>query len=68
MRVYTTGRVAEICRVSMRTVHGWFDSGRLKGYRLPNSSARRVPHKFLEAFMREHGMPLDNLPQEAEAK
>ena len=63
MKVYTTGDVAGICKVAMRTVHGWIDSGKLKGYKLPGSTARRVTHAQLERFMREHGLPLENLPE-----
>ena len=35
MKVFTTGQVAKICKVAPRTVSKWFDSGRLKGYRIP---------------------------------
>ena len=37
MKVFTTGQVAKICKVAPRTVSKWFDSGRLKGYRIPGS-------------------------------
>ena len=37
--VLTTGEVAKICNVASRTVSKWFDSGQLKGYRIP---ARRI--------------------------
>ena len=36
-KVFTTGQVAKICKVAPRTVSKWFDSGRLKGYRIPGS-------------------------------
>ena len=36
MKVFTTGQVAKICKVAPRTVSKWFDSGRLKGYRIPD--------------------------------
>ena len=35
--VLTTGEVAKICNVAPRTVSKWFDSGSLKGYRIPGS-------------------------------
>lgn len=35
--VYTTGEVARICQVAPRTVSKWFDTGRLKGYRIAGS-------------------------------
>jgi excisionase family DNA binding protein len=59
--VLTTGQVARICHVAPRTVSKWFDTGKLRGYRIPGSRDRRIPRKQLEAFMRAHGMPLDGL-------
>ncbi len=59
--VLTTGEVAQICRVAPRTVSKWFDTGTLKGYRIPGSRDRRIPRGELIAFMREHGMPLEGL-------
>lgn len=56
--VYTTGEVAALCRVAPRTVAKWFDSGRLRGYRIPGSLDRRIPREALLAFLREHGMPI----------
>src|SRR5688572_17759958 len=35
--VLTTGEVAKICNVAPRTVSKWFDSGALRGYRIPGS-------------------------------
>ena len=59
--VFTTGDVARICQVAPRTVSKWFDSGRLKGYRVPGSKDRRIPLEDLIRFMRRHGMPLGSL-------
>ena len=56
--VFTTGEVAKICRAAPRTVAKWFDSGRLKGYRIPGSQDRRVPIENLILFLKENGMPL----------
>ena len=56
MEVYTTGQVAKICKVAPRTVSKWFDSGRLKGYRIPGSQDRRIPREYLIKFLKEHGM------------
>ena len=58
MKVFTTGQVAKICKVAPRTVSKWFDSGRLKGYRIPGSQDRRIPREYLIKFLKEHGMPL----------
>jgi len=59
--VLTTGQVARICHVAPRTVSKWFDSGKLRGYRIPGSRERRIPVGQLAAFMRAHGIPLDGL-------
>lgn len=59
--VLTTGEVAKICNVAPRTVSKWFDSGSLKGYRIPGSKDRRIPLNQLLRFMKEHGIPLNGL-------
>jgi two-component system response regulator RpaA len=63
-KVFTTGQVAKICKVAPRTVSKWFDSGRLKGYRIPGSQDRRIPREQLIKFLKEHGMPLGELEEE----
>jgi excisionase family DNA binding protein len=63
-KVFTTGQVAKICKVAPRTVSKWFDSGRLKGYRIPGSQDRRIPREQLIRFLKEHGMPLGELEEE----
>lgn len=68
MKVFTTGQVAKICKVATATVSKWFDSGRLKGYRVPGSQDRRVPQEYLLKFLKEHGMPLGELADEVVAK
>src|SRR5262245_58326236 len=59
--VLTTGEVAKICNVAPRTVSKWFDSGALKGYRIPGSRDRRIPTSELMKFMKAHGIPLEGL-------
>ena len=59
--LFTTGEAAEICRVSQQTIIRCFDSGRLKGFRVPGSKFRRIPRQNLIRFMRENSIPLDNL-------
>jgi len=59
--VYTTGQVAGICNVTIRTVIKWFESGRLKGYKIPGSKDRRIPHESLVEFMQQNGLPLKGL-------
>lgn len=60
--ILTTGDVAKICNVAPRTVSKWFDSGQLKGYRIPGSKDRRIPLNELLKFMKANNMPLDALP------
>src|SRR5438876_7396570 len=59
--VLTTGEVAKICNVAPRTVSKWFDSGALRGYRIPGSKDRLIPLNQLIRFMKQHGMPLNGL-------
>lgn len=59
--VLTTGDVARICRVTIRTVIKWFETGRLEGYRLPGSRDRRFTRAAVERFVRDNGLPTDLL-------
>ncbi len=59
--VLTTGEVAKICNVAPRTVSKWFDSGQLKGYRIPGSKDRRIPVAELYRFMKAHHIPMDGI-------
>ena len=59
--VLTTGQVAKICNVAPRTVSKWFDSGQLRGYRIPGSKDRRIPLAQLIRFMQAHNIPLGDL-------
>jgi excisionase family DNA binding protein len=59
--VYTTGEVADICKVSQQTVIRCFDNGKLKGFRVPGSRFRRIPRESLLQFMKDNAIPLDNL-------
>jgi len=68
MKVFTTGEVARRCNVANRTVSEWFDSGLLKGYRIPGSRDRRIPREYLIKFMKEYEIPLGDLEDEVMAK
>lgn len=59
--VFTTGEAAKICKVSQQTVIRCFDSGQLKGFRVPGSRFRRIPRDSLYRFMKENGIPTDAL-------
>jgi len=59
--VFTTGEAAKICKVSQQTIIRCFDSGQLKGFRVPGSRFRRIPREQLFSFMKENGIPTDAL-------
>ena len=62
-RVFTTGEVARICKVSQQTIIRCFDAGRLGGFRVPGSKFRRIPRAELVRFMRENNIPVENLSE-----
>ena len=64
--IFTSDEVAKICNVSPRTVAKWFDSGRLRGYRIPGTQDRRVPRVYLIRFLKEHGLDQALIDLEAE--
>jgi len=59
--VFTTGEAAKVCKVSQQTIIRCFDSGQLKGFRVPGSRFRRIPRDLLYKFMKENGIPTDAL-------
>lgn len=59
--VYTTGEAAKICKVSQQTIIRCFDSGQLRGFRVPGSRFRRIPREALYRFMKENSIPTDAL-------
>ena len=66
--VFTTGDVARLCRVTIRTVIKWYDQGRLDGYRLPGSRERRFTRNSVERFMRAHDIPMEFIGEVRAAK
>ena len=60
-QVFTTGEAAKLCNLSQQTIIRCFDDGRIRGFRVPGSRARRIPRDDLVRFMRTHKMPLDDL-------
>ncbi len=55
--ILTTGDVAKLCHVTIRTVIKWYEQGRLDGYRLPGSRDRRFTRPAVESFIRENDLP-----------
>ena len=60
-QIFTTGEAAELCKISQQTIIRCFDSGRLRGFRVPGSRFRRIPREELIRFMRENEIPTDSL-------
>lgn len=61
--MFTTGEVAKICHVKTSTITRWFDAGKLKGYRVPNSQHRRVKRDALLSFLDEYGLSADGVAE-----
>jgi two-component system response regulator RpaA len=59
--VFTTGEAAKVCKVSQQTIIRCFDSGQLKGFRVPGSRFRRIPRDALHRFMKDNNIPTDAL-------
>ena len=60
-KIFTTGEAAELCKISQQTIIRCFDSGRLRGFRVPGSRFRRIPRDELMRFMRDNNIPIDEL-------
>jgi len=58
MKTLTTGDIAKMCDVNLRTVIRWIDRGALKGFKLPGRGNNRVRVEDFVAFLQEHDMPL----------
>ncbi|OQA03722.1 MAG: Transcriptional regulatory protein YycF [Planctomycetes bacterium ADurb.Bin401] len=61
--LYTTGEAAELCSLSQQTIIRCFDSGRLRGFRIPGSKFRKIPRDSLMKFMKENNIPVLNMQQ-----
>lgn len=65
-QIFTTKQVATILKVSSRTVTKWYDSGRLKGYRIPGSQVLKFPLEYVVKFCKQHGMSTGDLEPQSE--
>jgi excisionase family DNA binding protein len=54
--IFTTGTAARVCNVSQQTIIRCFDTGLLRGARIPGSKFRRIPREELMHFVRENGI------------
>ncbi len=60
-RPLTTGEIADLCHVHLRTVLQWVHDGKLKAYRTPGNHSRIKVDDFL-IFLKQFNMPIpDNL-------
>ncbi len=58
MKTLSTGEIAKLCDVNLRTVIRWIDRGSLKGFKLPGRGNNRVRVEDFIAFLVEHQMPI----------
>ena len=59
--LFTTGQVAQICEISAMTVIRYCDSGKIKAFKSPVTSVRRIPRDELIRFMKSYDIPLERL-------
>lgn len=52
--------------LSQQTIIRCFDSGMLKGFRVPGSKFRRIPRDMLYKFMKDNGIPTNALETSTE--
>lgn len=52
--VFTISEVAKLTGTTPRNASRWFDTGRLRGYRIPGKEDRRVPKERLLEFVRDY--------------
>jgi len=65
--IYTTGKIAKLCSVSIRTVARWIETENLKAFRLPGESTEyRVTKTDFLSFLKDNGMPFEHIEGEKE--
>ena len=58
-KTFSSGEVAKICGVTLRTVLNWIAKGWLQAYQLPGTRKdNRITSEHLLVFMKEHQMPI----------
>jgi excisionase family DNA binding protein len=53
----TTGEIADLCHVHLRTVLQWIHDGKMKAYRTPGNHSRVSVDDFIE-FLKQYNMPI----------
>ncbi len=61
--VFTVNQASELLQVSPQTIVNWIEAGRLKAYKTPGGH-RRIKKSDLEAFVKQHDMPVFRLPSD----
>ena len=56
-RPLTTGEIADLCHVHLRTVLQWIHDGKLKAYRTPGNHSRVKVDDFI-GFLKQYNMPI----------
>ncbi len=56
-RPLTTGEIADLCHVHLRTVLQWIHDGKIKAYRTPGNHSRVKVEDFI-AFLKQFNMPI----------
>ena len=69
MIVFTVNQVSDYLQVSPQTIVNWIEAGKLKAHKTAGGH-RRIQKADLEAFLKEHNMPVFGISpdQEEEAK
>ena len=68
MKTLSTGEIAKLCDVNLRTVIRWIERGALKGFKLPGRGNNRVRVEDFLAFLVEHEIPIPAELQEENRK
>lgn len=63
--ILTTGQAAYLAGVSIYKIRKWFDSGELRGYRIPGTLNRRIPRQHFVRFMQSKSLSFDKMVDEA---
>ena len=56
-RPLTTGEIADLCHVHLRTALQWIHDGKLKAYRTPGNHSRVKVEDFI-GFLKQYNMPI----------
>lgn len=65
LNVFTVNQVSELLQVSPQTIVNWIEAGKLEAYKTPGGH-RRIKRHDLEAFVKQHAMPVFGLPPDSE--